>query len=45
MIKGGCAYVQAGAGIVEGSIPERELEEILNKAKALASAIALAGQP
>lgn len=31
----GYAYVQAGAGIVADSVPEREYEETLNKARAL----------
>ena len=35
----GVAYVQAGAGIVADSIPEREYQESLNKAKALFAAI------
>jgi anthranilate synthase component 1 len=33
------AYVQAGAGIVYDSVPEREYEETLNKARALLKAI------
>jgi anthranilate synthase component 1 len=36
------AYVQAGAGIVADSVPEREYQECLNKAKALLRAIELA---
>jgi len=35
-------YVQAGAGIVADSVPEREYEETLNKAKALLRAIEMA---
>jgi anthranilate synthase component 1 len=35
------AYVQAGAGIVYDSVPEREYQESVNKAKALMSAIAM----
>ena len=35
-------YVQAGAGIVADSVPEREYEETLNKAKALFRAIQMA---
>jgi anthranilate synthase component 1 len=31
----GFAYVQAGAGIVADSVPEREYQETLNKARAL----------
>jgi anthranilate synthase component I len=36
------ASVQAGAGIVADSVPEREFEETVNKARALLSAIELA---
>ncbi|MEM6615932.1 MAG: anthranilate synthase component I [Pseudomonadota bacterium] len=35
LIKDGTMYVQAGAGIVADSVPEREHEECVNKAKAL----------
>jgi anthranilate synthase component 1 len=35
----GTAYVQAGSGIVADSVPEREYEESMNKAKALIKAI------
>jgi len=35
----GVAYVQAGAGIVYDSMPEREYEESINKAQALLKAI------
>jgi anthranilate synthase component 1 len=35
----GIAHVQAGAGIVYDSVPEREYEETLNKARALLKAI------
>lgn len=38
------AYVQAGAGIVADSIPEREYEESLNKAKALLKALEEVGE-
>lgn len=41
-IKGGKAYVQAGAGVVADSRPEKEWEEVLNKAKAVRSAVAIA---
>jgi len=37
--KGGTAYVQAGAGIVADSVPEREHQECVNKARALISAL------
>jgi anthranilate synthase component 1 len=39
IIKDGIAYVQAGAGIVADSIPEREYHECLSKAQALLMAI------
>jgi anthranilate synthase component 1 len=35
----GTAHVQAGAGIVYDSVPAREYEEALNKARALLKAI------
>jgi anthranilate synthase component 1 len=37
--KGGKAYVQAGAGIVADSVPEREYRESADKARALLSAL------
>jgi anthranilate synthase component 1 len=37
----GHAYVQAGAGIVADSVPEREYEETLGKARALLRAAAM----
>ena len=42
LVKDGTAYVQAGAGIVADSVPEREYEETQNKAAALLRAIDLA---
>ena len=42
LIKDGKAYVQAGAGIVADSDPEKEYDETLNKAQAIFSAIQLA---
>ncbi|MDT5261779.1 MAG: anthranilate synthase component, partial [Acidobacteriota bacterium] len=36
------AYVQAGAGIVADSVPEREYEETVNKARAVLNAIEMA---
>ncbi|MFH2144760.1 MAG: anthranilate synthase component I [Candidatus Omnitrophota bacterium] len=42
VLRGKTAYVQAGAGIVADSIPEREYQETLNKAKALLKAIIIA---
>ncbi len=35
LVKDGRLYVQAGAGIVADSVPEREFEETVNKARAL----------
>jgi len=40
--KGGRAYFQAGSGIVADSIPQREYEESVNKAKAALQAIEMA---
>ena len=42
IIKGNRAYVQAGAGIVADSIPNREWRETQNKAKGLFKAIEMA---
>jgi anthranilate synthase component 1 len=39
VFKNGKAYVQSGAGIVWDSVPEKEYEETVNKAKALLKAI------
>ena len=39
ILRNGIAYVQAGAGIVYDSVPAREYEETLNKARALLDAI------
>ena len=39
LMKGQAAYIQAGAGIVADSVPEREYFETQNKAKALIEAI------
>jgi anthranilate synthase component 1 len=44
VLKGNTAFVQAGAGIVADSVPEREYQETVNKAKALLSAIEMAAQ-
>jgi anthranilate synthase component 1 len=41
-LRDGIATVQAGAGIVAGSVPEREYEECVDKARALFRAIELA---
>ncbi len=42
LINGGRYYVQAGAGIVADSVPEREHQECVNKARAALQAIRLA---
>jgi anthranilate synthase component I len=42
VIKGRQAYIQAGAGIVADSEPEREYEETCNKARAMMKAVELA---
>ncbi len=42
VVKGKNAYVQAGAGIVADSIPEKEYQETVNKAKALMKSIEVA---
>ena len=39
ILKDGFAYVQAGAGIVADSVPAREYQESVNKAKAMMEAI------
>ncbi|MEK7733732.1 MAG: chorismate-binding protein, partial [Planctomycetota bacterium] len=44
IMKGNDAYIQAGAGIVADSVPEREYEETLNKAKGMLRAIEIAGK-
>jgi anthranilate synthase component 1 len=42
VIRDARAYVQAGAGIVADSVPEREYEETVNKARAVLNAIEMA---
>jgi len=42
LVKNGTVYVQAGAGIVADSDPEREHLECVNKARAMIQAIRLA---
>jgi anthranilate synthase component 1 len=42
LLKGGRAYVQAGAGIVYDSVPSREYDECVSKARAALSAIEIA---
>ncbi len=40
--KDGRAYIQAGGGIVADSVPEREYQETVNKARALLTAVSIA---
>jgi anthranilate synthase component 1 len=42
VVRDGVAYVQAGAGVVADSVPEREYEETVNKARAVLNAIEMA---
>jgi len=42
LVRGKKAYVQAGAGIVADSVPEREYEECGNKARAVVRAVEMA---
>ncbi len=42
VIRGDEIFVQAGAGIVADSVPEREWEETVNKAKSIMKAVAMA---
>ncbi len=42
VVKGGVASIQAGAGIVADSVPAREYEECVNKARGLVRAIEMA---
>ncbi len=44
VIKDGQLHVQAGAGIVHDSVPEREWEETMNKGRALFRAVAQAAE-
>jgi anthranilate synthase component 1 len=44
VIQNNTAYVQVGAGIVADSVPEREYEETLNKARGLLKAIEITQQ-
>jgi anthranilate synthase component 1 len=43
LFKNGQAVIQAGAGIVADSQPEKECQEVLNKAQVLLQAVQLAG--
>ena len=45
VVQGELVHVQAGAGIVFDSVPEREFQETLDKAQALFEAVELAASP
>ncbi len=42
LLKDGKAYVQAGGGWVNDSVPENEFQETVNKSKAMRKAVAMA---
>ena len=42
--KGGKVFIRSGAGIVADSVPEKEYQECINKAKAVVEAIRAAGE-
>jgi anthranilate synthase component 1 len=42
--KNGRVYIQAGGGVVADSVPEREFQETVNKARALVTAVEIAHQ-
>ena len=42
LVKDGSACVQSGAGIVADSVPEKEFEETVNKAKGVLKAVDMA---
>ena len=42
LVKDRQAFIQAGAGIVADSVPSREYQETVNKAKAMIKAIEIA---
>ena len=42
--KNGKVFIRSGAGIVADSVPEKEFEECINKAKAVVSALEQAGE-
>src|SRR5580692_7179008 len=43
--KNGRAYIQAGGGVVADSVPAREYQETVNKARAIVSALEIAHNP
>ena len=42
--KNGKVFIRSGAGIVADSVPEKEYQECINKAKAVVNALKLAGE-
>ena len=44
VVTGGVLHVQAGAGIVADSVPEKEADECENKARALMRAVERSGE-
>ena len=44
VVKDKKVYLQAGAGIVYDSVPEREFDETINKANALLTALSAGGK-
>ena len=44
VVKDKKVYLQAGAGVVYDSVPEREYDETINKAKALLTALSAGGK-
>jgi anthranilate synthase component 1 len=44
VLKSGTVYVQAGAGIVADSVPQKEYQETLNKARAVMEALKRSGE-
>ena len=42
--KNGQVFIRSGAGIVSDSVPEKEYEESLNKARAVLNALELSGK-
>ncbi len=44
LLKNNKAYIQAGAGIVADSVPVKEYQETINKAKGMLKAVSIAKQ-
>ncbi|MFQ5518156.1 MAG: anthranilate synthase component I family protein, partial [Acidimicrobiia bacterium] len=45
VVQNGTIHLQAGAGVVHDSVPQREFDETLHKVSALLDAVRLAGKP